>query len=148
VNPLKNARLWVNFGLLALAASAFVIPAWAQNDSGDEPGAEDKGTIERAPVPFGPPQLSDEERDKLQKQMEEFRACMQEQGVELPAPPDPGEGQPPLRRFHLKLNEDFRKAAEKCGGPPRPPFLHGGARFCGVIHPAPTPGERQRQGDG
>lgn len=84
-----KSKLLASLAAAALTAAAFAAISVAQNGDSDD-GAE--GDVRAAPgAPMfhhrigGPP--SEEERAA----MEEFRNCMEENGADLPEPPDPGE---------------------------------------------------------
>jgi hypothetical protein len=84
VGPLGSA-----LAAAALTAAAFAAVSVAQNDGGakdTEKSDEGDPRVERHFVPGGPG-LWEEDREA----MESFRKCMEDQGVELPEPPDPGE---------------------------------------------------------
>ena len=75
--------------VLVVAIGAGVAYSAAKDDGGAEQrdqGARE-GHVFRAGPPGPPPELSDEQRQQLEK----FRSCMKENGVDLPEPPQPGE---------------------------------------------------------
>lgn len=104
---------------------------------GGEPGGP--GDVEPAdrPRPFGPGEkgappphgwrLSEEDRERVHAAIKRFAACMREQGVDLPDPPEPGkEGARGKRAFFIRRHGDpgkrpseaewqkLRAAHEKC----------------------------------
>ena len=109
-------------------------------------GGEPHGGAVRA---FRAPDLTDEQK----QQLEAFRQCMSDQGVDLPDPPKPGARPDPSKRPDMPDPEKLRKAHDACAdklpddlpapppgcGPGGPPGAkHGkGARF---EMPAPPPG--------
>ena len=143
----------------ALTAVAFAAVSVAKDDSGDKQG---NGDVMRAgPGPGGPPtieDLSEEDRQAL----EEFRACMEDQGVEPPPRPD-GEGaegdgpgtfeqrvEPPSEEERAQMEEAFeackdnlpegaRHLGPPCGPPP------GGPDGEGAAIPAPPPSSGSQQ---
>jgi hypothetical protein len=143
---------------LSLAAAALTAIGFAAVSV----AAEDDGSDQARGAPGGPPmimQLSTEDR----KAMEEFRACMSEQGVEgPPAPPGPPpegeEGDAPTDRFEQRLKpptEEERakvdEALEACedklpegAGHPGPPCgpPPGAPNGEGAAVPGPPPSNR------
>jgi hypothetical protein len=145
----------------ALTAIGFAAVSVAAEDNGSSNQGNRDGEGTRG-GPGGPPmimQLSAKDREA----MEEFRACMSEQGVEgPPAPPEPPaegeEGEPPTDQFErrleppseserAKIEEALKTCEDKlpegagqmgrpCGPPP------GGPEGEGAALPARPPGNR------
>jgi hypothetical protein len=87
VGPLGSA-----LAAAALTAAAFAAISVAQDGGGSE-GKEDADEVHRAGAPMKfehsvvpTPEISAEDREAL----ESFRKCMEENGADLPMPPEPG----------------------------------------------------------
>lgn len=126
----------------ALTAAAFAaVSTAAKDDSGNKQG-DQRGAVERSR--HAPPELSDEDQAKL----EEFRQCLEDNGVS--GPPEPGEldeGERPEPPSKAELKK-MQKAHEACedklpegmqlrGGPGGP----GGPMGCGPGGPGGPPPE-------
>jgi hypothetical protein len=163
LNKIKRRVGPVSLSLAAAALTAigFAAVSFAAEDNGSSNQGNRSGDQTRG-APGGPPmimQLSTEDREA----MEEFRACMDEQGVEgPPAPPGPPpegeEGDAPTDRFEHRLkppSEEERakmdEALEACedklpegaghiGPPCGPP--PGGPNGEGTAVPGPPPSNR------
>ena len=101
----------------------------------DKPASQQTPTSGSRPAaPQGQPSTAQ------QAQIEEFQACLREQGADLPSGPPAGEGPP-------EMTEELRKAFASCrdklpaGGPGRgmPP---GGAPPAGTAPPASAGGDQ------
>jgi Spy/CpxP family protein refolding chaperone len=97
----------------ALTAAAFAAVSTAAQDGDDDKEGSPPQVFQHV-VPGPPPELSEED----QKQLQEFRQCMQDNGA--PAPPDPGEmrerfrsGEMPKPPSEAEI-EKLRKAHEAC----------------------------------
>jgi hypothetical protein len=158
MNRPTSKTLTICVGVGVLAAAAVAIPAWAKPGEG---ASEEAGTVERADQPPFPSGLGAAGRSEFRQELEAFRDCMAEQGVDLPVPPEGGHGfvipaPPPARGEHeeairkrlerarrqrlsppaLPSDEDLdalEQAREECGAPPLPPPLFAG-RLRGDVH--------------
>ena len=148
---------------LSLAAAALTAIGFAAvSVAAEDDGPSNRNGDQTRGAPGGPPmimQLSAKDREA----MEEFRACMSEQGVEgPPAPPEPpAEGEegeapgdqferrlePPTEEERAKIDEALKACEDKlpegagqmgppCGPPP------GGPEGEGAAIPAPPPSNR------
>lgn len=134
----------------ALTAVAFAAVSVAKDDSNK--GGEGATFEQRVGPPGPPPELSDEDKAA----MEEFRACMEENGA--PAPPEPGSieqgdrPEPPSEADRAKIEKALEACKDKLpegaqmhfgpGGPCGPPPGAPGAPpedSDGAAAPAPTP---------
>ncbi len=84
-----RSKVFASLAAAALTAAAFAAISVAQDDGSDD--APEGDVVHAAPGAafhhrIGPP-LSEQDRAA----MEEFRQCMEENGADLPHPPDPGE---------------------------------------------------------
>ncbi|MGH2922717.1 MAG: hypothetical protein ACRDKH_01635 [Solirubrobacterales bacterium] len=87
-----KSKVMASLAAAALTAAAFAAISVAQDGGSDDGSAGDEKARSGGPMVFEhrvgpPPEISAEDRAA----MEEFRACMQENGAEVPEPPDPGE---------------------------------------------------------
>ena len=137
----------------ALTAVAFAAVSVAQDDSKGKTDEADRGAFfEHHVAPGGPPELSAEDK----KAMEEFRSCMEENGADLPEPPDPsdfenGQRPKPPEPPSEADREAMEKALEACtdklpegaafgigpGGPCGPP--RGAKKGEAMAIPGPPP---------
>ncbi|MGZ5336304.1 MAG: hypothetical protein ACXWZ6_12465 [Solirubrobacterales bacterium] len=125
----------------ALTAAAFAaVSTAAKDDSGNKQG-DQRGAVERSR--HAPPELSEEDQAKL----EEFRQCLEDNGVS--APPEPGEleegdrPEPPSKAELKKMQKAHEACADKLpegmefhGGP-------GGPMGCGPGGPPPEAGSNR-----
>ena len=154
-------KVWLPLAAAALTAVAFAAVSVAQND--DSGQGERRGDAVIA-GPGGPPmmfqRLSDEDREGL----EEFRSCLEQQGVEPPPEPprldedempEPGTFEhrikPPSEEERAKMEEAFEACEDKlpegvrghgplpCGPPPGAPKGEGAA----IPAPPPSSGSQQ-----
>jgi hypothetical protein len=147
-------KLWLPLAAAALTAAALAAVSVAQDGGSNE--SRDDGDALRGGPPLAE-ELSDEDRQAL----EEFRSCMEDQGVEPPPrPPGPGEGgqgnfelriEPPSEEERAKIDEAFKACEDKlpegarqlgphpCGPPPGAPDGEGAA----IPAPPPSSGSQQ-----
>ena len=156
-------KIWLPLAAAALTAVAFAAVSVAQN--GDSDKGKEQGPDVAIASPGGPPmmfeRLSEEDRNAL----EEFRSCLEDQGVE--APPEPprldeeerdGEPRifkhrvdPPSEEERTKMEEAFQACEDKlpegarqigphpCGPPPGAPEGEGAA----IPAPPPSSGSQR-----
>lgn len=141
----------------ALTAVAFAAVSVAAKDDGSkaEKSGEAQGGDRTFERPAGPPRTEDLSAED-QQALEEFKACMEENGA--PAPPEPGEfdrdnpPEPPSEADRAKIEKAMEACEDKLpegarghfGGPPCGPPPGGGEQGTA---PAPPPGNRSQQGD-
>ena len=128
MSKLKSNALPVCAAAIAGAAVAVAVPAFAQDGDGGFAAVQ----ASAGPPPMFAHRIDEDELAKLEQERQEFEDCMQEQGLDLPDPPDPRQpGEEPGGagdRFEQRLpapSHEFRKAVEECGGPPVPPHAAG-----------------------
>jgi hypothetical protein len=138
-------KVWLPLAAAAVTAVAFAAVSVAQEgDSGkDDSGQGERRADAVIAGPGGPPmmfhRLSEEDREA----MEEFRSCLEDQGVEPPPEPprlEEGEGRAP-GTFERRLDppseaelKEMREAFEACEDK-----LPEGARALGPCGPPPGP---------
>jgi len=130
----------------ALTAAVFAAVSVAQGDDGSK---GDNESNESGPRVFEhragpPPDLSEEDREAL----ESFRKCMEENGADLPEPPQPGEledgerpkpPEPPTEQERAAIEKAHQACEDKL-----PEGAEFGLRHCG---PPPSDGARgEREG--
>jgi hypothetical protein len=143
----------IGLSLVAAAITAAGFAAISLAANGDDGNGNDRRSKEPglhiATGPAGPlgENLSDEDRQKL----EDFRACLEEQGVEPPAPPrfdgdNPPE--PPSRKEMEAMREEMSKAHEACKDK-LPEDLQDVPGPIGGVHceAGPPPARRERGGE-
>jgi hypothetical protein len=158
-------KMWLPLAAAALTAVALAAVSVAQNDDGSGSGDGERRADVVIAGPGGPPmafnRLSEEDRQAL----EEFRSCLEDQGVEPPPePPRLEEGEmpepgtferrldPPSEEERAKMREAFEACSDKlpegvraghgplpCGPPPGAPKGEGAA----IPAPPPSAGSQQ-----
>ena len=143
----------------ALTAVAFAAVSVAKDDGGN---GKARGPDVAIAGPGGPPMMFQDLSDEDRAALEEFRSCLEDQGVDPPPrPPDPGEPgrdgtfeqriAPPSEEERAKMEEAFKACEDKlpegarqfgphpCGPPPGAPKGEGAA----IPAPPPSSGSQQ-----
>jgi hypothetical protein len=147
---IRGGPLGMSLAAAALTAVAFAAVSLADSGSSDGSGTDEPDFHAfRAPAPGGPVERFKEELSEADRQkLEDFRQCMENSGA--PAPPEPGEIDPPdgppkppseedideLRQAWEGCQDKLPEGLQKAG----PPMLH----FEGCEPGRDDPGNEER----
>ena len=127
-------KVWLPLAAAALTAVAFAAVSVAQSGDSDKRGDEGPGVAIASPG--GPPMLFERLSDEDRKALDEFRSCMEDQGVE-PPPEFKHRIDPPSQEERAKVEEAFEACEDK---------LPEGARQFGPHPCGPPPGAPEGEG--